>query len=129
MASDGAGSDAFGVSVAMDGALLIIGAHSGNGGNGMRLIIHALSYDMFLIQVLNICTGAVYVYVTADFGYTWVLVQTLTASDGAAADYFGYLVAVGGVTIVVASPQDDNEKGLNAGVFSCKPACDHKGRI
>ena len=55
------------------------------------------------------------VYVTNDGGETWVEQQTLLAADGAAADNFGWVVAVHDHIIVVGAWYDDNEKGTDAG--------------
>ena len=55
------------------------------------------------------------VYVTNDGGEAWVEQQTLLAADGAAADNFGWVVAVHDHIIVVGAWYDDNEKGTDAG--------------
>jgi hypothetical protein len=82
-ASDGANSDDFGTSVAIDGNTIVVGApRSAN-----RLI------------------GEAYVFVKS--GSSWknmTQTATLTASDGAEGNYFGAAVAIGGNTVVVGSP-------------------------
>ena len=80
MASDAAANDGFGLSVAIDGATVVIGA---NGDD---------SY-----------TGSAYVFRTTDDGATYGQVAKLTASDGAAEDRFGHSVAIDGNTIVVGA--------------------------
>jgi len=50
----------------------------------------------------NSSVGAAYVYTGS--GGSWTKVATLTPSDGAANDYFGYAVAIGQGVIVVGSP-------------------------
>ena len=72
LASDGAADDAFGYSVAVDGDTAVIGAvqDDDNGGN----------------------SGSAYVYTRS--GTTWSRQAKLTASDGAADDWFGRSVAV-----------------------------------
>src|SRR5262249_35260676 len=56
----------------------------------------------------NVDQGSAYVFARDSGG--WSQRQKLTASDGAAYDYFGYSVAVGGAggsTIVIGAPFDD----------------------
>ena len=94
-ASDGAANDRFGISVAVSGDTVVVGAH---GDDGYR--------------------GSAYVYVKPGGG--WVnATQTakLTASDRAADDYFGYSVAVSGDTVVVGAYGDDGSRG-SAYVFN-----------
>ena len=55
-------------------------------------------------------------YVTGDFGNTWVETQKLVASDSAVDDDFGTSVAVYNFTIVVGSWKNDNQRGINAGI-------------
>jgi hypothetical protein len=50
----------------------------------------------------NSYTGAAYVFVGS--GTTWTQQAKLTASDGAANDYFGTSVAIYGSTAVVGAP-------------------------
>ncbi|MEN0110372.1 MAG: FG-GAP repeat protein [Planctomycetota bacterium] len=83
--SDAAVFDNFGWSVALDGGVAVVGA-PGDDDNGTR-------------------SGSAYVYDTA----TGQELAKLTASDGAAGDWFGYSVAVdGGVAVVGAFFDDDN---------------------
>ena len=81
-ASDEAADDLFGQSVAVDGDTMVVGA-SGDDHN-----------------------GSAYVF-TRQSG-TWSQVAKLTASDEAADDGFGYRVAIGGDTVVVGAPWDDD---------------------
>lgn len=69
---------AFGLSVALEGDTLVVGAHSANG---------------------NI--GAVYVFKRS--GVVWTETQTLTPSDGDSGDLFGVDVAIDGNYIVVGA--------------------------
>ncbi len=82
MASDGAAFDIFGSSVSVRGRTALVGAEwdDDNGGD----------------------SGSAYVYVRS--GSTWTEQAKLTASDGAAADYFGRSVSVSGETTVVGAP-------------------------
>jgi hypothetical protein len=81
--SDGAAFDNFGASVSLDGDTALVGA--------VRKTIGA-----------NPSQGAAYVFVNS--GTTWSQQQELTASDGAANDYFGLSVSVSGNTAVVGAP-------------------------
>jgi hypothetical protein len=90
-ASDGAGSQKYGISVAISGDTIIVGAQ----GNGTT------------------DAGAAYVYTRS--GTVWTQQQKLTASDGAAADLFGYSVSITNDTAVVGAILDDNGGGADAG--------------
>ncbi|MFC3194584.1 hypothetical protein ACFODZ_10085 [Marinicella sediminis] len=73
-ASDGEQSDSFGYSVALHGSTALIGAYNDDdNGNG---------------------SGSAYVF--GFNGSSWVESQKLTASDGAAVDYFGKSVTIEG---------------------------------
>jgi hypothetical protein len=98
LASDGATGDLFGYSVAVDGDTAIIGAWGDSD--------------------LGNYVGSAYVF--AWDGTNWVEQAKLTASDGAASDYFGDAVAVDGDTAFIGAWADD-DLGSNAGsvyVFS-----------
>jgi uncharacterized Fe-S cluster protein YjdI len=82
-ASDGAPGDKFGHSVAFSGSTVVVGAWFDDIGG-------------------NINQGSAYVFNRQ--GASWVEVQKLTASDGAANDNFGWSVAVSGSTVVVGAP-------------------------
>ena len=84
-ASDGAQGDEFGHSVSLSGTIAIVGADNQTVG-------------------ANPNQGAAYVFVQS--GTTWTEQQELTASDGAASDYFGYSVALSGTTAIVGAPND-----------------------
>jgi len=77
-ASDGAANDYFGYTVSVSGETAVIGA---NGKNSLQ--------------------GAAYVFVRS--GGVWGQQQELTASDGAAYDFFGYSVSVSGDTAVIGA--------------------------
>jgi nucleoside-specific outer membrane channel protein Tsx len=81
-ASDGAGGDRFGVSVAVSGGTAVIGANQHTVG-------------------INGNQGAAYVFVQS--GTSWSQQAELTASDGAASDLFGSSVAVSGGTAVIGA--------------------------
>ncbi len=82
-ASDGVELDYFGYSVAISGGTAVVGAYC-----------HPNSDE-------NCGPGAAYVFVQS--GTTWSQQAELTASDGAAGNYFGNSVAVSGTTVVVGA--------------------------
>ena len=86
-ASDAAAGDSFGVSVAIDGDTIVVGARFAGTG------------------------GAVYVFRTSDGGATYGQVAKLTASDAAAGDIFGFDVAIDGATIVIGARGKDSYTG------------------
>jgi len=90
-ASDGAASDLFGCSVALVGDTAVVGAPCDDVG-----------------AITN--QGSAYVFTRS--GTTWSEQQKLTASDGAASDFFGYSVALSGETALVGARFDD--VGANA---------------
>ena len=86
--SDGAGSDYFGHSVAVDGDTAVIGAYQDDD------------------------KGAAYVF-TRDSSGVWSQAAKLTASDGKTGDRFGYSVAVDGDTVVIGAHLDDSNDDDN----------------
>jgi hypothetical protein len=93
-ASDGASDDSFGVSVAVDGDTIVVGASLDDANdNGVR-------------------SGSGYVFTRS--GTVWAKQEQLVASDGASEDFFGRSVAVSGDTIVIAAPYDD-DNGFDSG--------------
>ena len=94
-ASDGAANDHFGVSVAIAGDTIVVGAY-GDDDSGSD-------------------SGSAYVFTRT--GTTWTEQTKLTASDGAAGDQFGTSVAITGDTIVVGADLDDTASG-SAYVFT-----------
>jgi hypothetical protein len=93
LASDGAATDWFGFSIALDGdtALFAASQDDDNGAN----------------------SGSAYVFTRT--GTTWTQQAKLVASDGAAGDLFsGYAVSLDGDTAVIGAYQDD-DNGANSG--------------
>jgi len=82
-ASDAAADDSFGISVAIDGDTVVVGAYFENNRR-----------------------GAVYVYRTPDNWDTHTETK-LTASDAAEGDYFGWSVAIDGDTVVVGTMEGE----------------------
>jgi hypothetical protein len=91
-ASDGAASDYFGRTVAIDGDVAVVGSN----------------WD----DDLGDSSGSAYVFTRS--GNTWTEEAKLLASDGAAGDYFGFSVAVSGNTVVVGASRRD-EVNTDAG--------------
>ena len=85
LASDGAANDKSGLSVAISGDRLVVGAESA-GTNGEL-------------------SGAAHVYERNGSG-DWIEVERLAASDGSAGDLFGNSVAIAGDLIVVGAYAD-----------------------
>ena len=81
----------FGGSVALSGDTLVVGAINYGDNDGQ---------------------GATYIFTRS--GTTWSVQQKITASDGAAGDYFGQYVSVSGDTLVVGAYLED-DGGSNAG--------------
>ncbi|MBI3784775.1 MAG: VCBS repeat-containing protein, partial [Deltaproteobacteria bacterium] len=88
-ASDGATNDWFGISVAISGDTVVVGAYYDDIGT-------------------NADQGSAYVFLKPGGGWTGMTQSAkLTASDGAAADLFGCSVAISGDTVVVGASNDD----------------------
>jgi len=94
-ASDGADGDRFGVSVAIAGDTIVVGAHwdDDNGAD----------------------SGSAYVFTST--GTTWTQQAKLTASDGAEDDQFGFSVAIAGDTIVVGARLDGDNGSFSGSVY------------
>lgn len=92
-ASDGTGGDEFGISAVVEGDTALVGAAYENSGQGA-------------------------VYVFTESNGVWSEAQKLTASDGAANDWFGQSVALDGDTAVIGAPQYLNVGNGAAYVFT-----------
>ncbi len=90
---DGAASDRFGRSVAIDGATAIVGAYLDN-DNGSA-------------------SGSAYLFDISDPASP-IQIAKLLPDDGAVQDYFGVSVAISGTTAVVGAYQND-DNGSNSG--------------
>ena len=89
-ASDGAAGDRFGISVSVSGSRAVVGAPQDDDDGSS--------------------SGSAYVFERASDG-TWSQAARLTASDGAAYDWFGNSVSVSGDRIVVGAQHKDNSSG------------------
>ncbi len=93
-AADGAVGDVFGISVALAGDTILVGA------------------DLNDEQAVD--AGAVYVFTRS--GDNWSQQAKLTASDGAETDIFGVRVALSGDTALISARRDDDDvMGVDAG--------------
>jgi hypothetical protein len=103
-ASDGAALDQFGYSVAIWGDTVVVGADGDDIGS-------------------NAGQGSAYLFVRNQGGTNnWGQIIKLTASDGAADDWFGHSVAIWGNTVVVGAAYDDIGSSTGQGsayVFGC----------
>jgi uncharacterized repeat protein (TIGR01451 family) len=86
LALDGGAGDYFGGSVAISGDTAIVGAYGDNSNQGSA-------------------------YIFVHSGGVWSQRAKLTASDGAAFDYFGYSVAISGDTAIVGAYGDNSNQG------------------
>jgi uncharacterized repeat protein (TIGR01451 family) len=96
VASDAARGDQFGLTLALRGDLLIMGAPN-NVGTGGSL------------------SGAVYVF--NGNGNTWAPGQKLTAQDARPFDNFGFSLATDGSTILVGAPFHDGSAGNSGAAY------------
>jgi len=94
VSADGAATDLFGISVAIDTYTAVVGAQRKTVGS-------------------NLEQGAAYVFDRA--GNVWTQQAKLTSSDGAANDFFGTSVAIRANTAIVGAIYDDFGSMLEAG--------------
>lgn len=95
-AQDGQADDAFGVSLALEGDTLVVGAA--------------------LDDVTAVDQGSAYVFErNQDGANVWGQIRQLTASDGAIEDNFGLSTAISGDAIIVGAPYDDGAGNGNQG--------------
>ena len=92
IAVDGAANDEFGISVAVNGDTVVVGARQNDTSSGAA-------------------------YLFTEVSGVWKHVAKLTADDGAANDEFGISVAVDGDTIVVGAYQDDDNGDLSGSAY------------
>jgi len=95
LASDGAAGDWFGYSVALSGDTALVGA-VWNDDNGND-------------------SGSAYVFTRT--GTTWTQQAKLLASDAAAGDQFGFMVAISGDTALVGANWDDDNGDKSGSVY------------
>jgi hypothetical protein len=96
-ASDGASGDAFGVSVAVSGDIVVVGS--------------IFDDDM------GKNSGSVFVFAWSDCTGTWEESAKLTASDGDGEDWFGYSVSVSGKALLVGSIYGDALLGISGSAY------------
>ncbi len=94
-ASDSAAGDSFGNSVSISGDYAIVGA-IGDDDNGNH-------------------TGSAYVFERS--GSSWIQTAKITASDGAAEDFFGGSVSISGDYAIVGASADDDNGNLSGSAY------------
>ena len=133
MAGDGAASDLFASSVAIDGGTIVIGAFLSNSGQGSAYVFTAagaswtqsakltasdgaagdffgtvdIDGDTIVVGASGDSAGAGSVYVFTGGGASWPQTGRLTATDGVSGDELGSYVAIDGATIVAGARFDD----------------------
>ncbi len=91
-------ADLFGYSVSIDGDFLVVGSRFG----------HTTTND----------TGSAFVFARNQGGLdNWGVVRTISASDAAKNDQFGYSVAISGNTVAVSSRLDDQVRSNTGSVY------------
>jgi hypothetical protein len=98
LASDGAAYDSFGWSVSISGDYAIVGAHEDD-DKGIE-------------------SGSAYIF--RWDGTSWSQQAKLTASDGAAGDYFGYSVSISGDYAIVGAIYDDDKGSASGSAYIFK---------
>ena len=143
-ASDAAAADRFGWSVALAGDTAVIGAIGDDGFRGSAYVFTrsgsiwteqarltasdaavadqfgrsvALAGDTAVISTIQDDSFRGSAYVFTGSGSAWTEQAKLTASDAAAADQFGWSVALDGDTAVIGTIEDDDSRG-SAYVFT-----------
>jgi len=96
-ASDGNAGDLFGSSVSLWGTMALVGAYPADVGG-------------------NTDQGAAYLFDCSSFPCTQI--SKLTASDGAASDYFGYSVSLSGSFALIGAYGSNSDRGA-AYLFDC----------
>ena len=140
LASDGAEDDEFGYSIDVVGDTLVIGSHGDDDDQGSAYVFARAFGTWTQIAKLTASDGddadhfglsvalsgntiivgspwseAAYVFVEPSDGWTNATeIAKLTASDGAAGDYFGQSVSIDGDTVMVGSYNDD-DNGADSG--------------
>jgi len=94
-ASDAEDEDSFGISVALNGTYIIVGAEGEDGAGTDR--------------------GGAYIFNKDQGGVdNWGQVKKLTVSDAEDKDYFGYSVSIDGDYVIVGAQGDDGSGEINA---------------
>ena len=101
---DGVTNSEFGVSVALDADMALVGAQGDNNNNG-------------------VITGSAHLF-RRDAAGIWTRQTKLLASDGAVTDGFGAAAAISGDSVIIGAINDD-DNGHNSGsayIFNLRPA-------
>ena len=143
-ASDGAANDQFGISIAVSGDTLVVGAFGDDSFKGSAYVFTRNGSVWSQQQKLTAPDGAVddefgwstglsgesavvgahrddggrgSAYVFLRNGSAWSQQQKLSASDGAALDEFGYSVAISGETVISGAVLDDTGGTVSGSAF------------
>ncbi|MCB9787613.1 MAG: lamin tail domain-containing protein [Deltaproteobacteria bacterium] len=145
-ASDGAEADVFGITVSVSGQTAVVGAPGDDDTGAAYVFVRsggawtqqakltapevptgrgfggrvAISGDTVLVGAkaddgADDASGAAYVFVRS--GATWTQQARLTASDGAASDWFGGWVALDGDTAVLGATGDDDAGNASGSAY------------
>jgi len=122
MASDGAAGDNFAWSVSLSGDTAVVAklmASDGAAGDNFAWSV-SLSGDTAVVAARldddnGADSGSAYIFVRT--GSSWSEQAKLTASDGAAGDWFGYFVSASGDTAVVGAVFDDDNGGNSGSAY------------
>jgi len=150
LASEGEASDNIGCSVSISGDRAIVGAHKDDISTGSAYVLHWDGSGWITEQKLTASNGeasdnfgssvSIYgdtaiigatgdddkgdsagaAYIFRLDGGTWVQETKLTASDGAASDWFGYSVSISGDRVIVAAYGDDDNGAGSGSVYMYK---------
>jgi hypothetical protein len=141
-ASDAAAGDIFGLSVAVTGDTVVVGASGDNMLAGSAYVFVrsgtswsqqakltasdaatgdrfgdgvGISGDTVVVGASDAASDAGAAYVFVRSGTNWSQQAKLTASDAAVFDLFGRTLAVSGDMVVIGAPSDDTDAGREAG--------------
>jgi ketosteroid isomerase-like protein len=104
-ASNAEAYDFFGISVAISGSTIVVGAYGED--SNQTTITNSDGTASSNNSASN--SGAVYVF-KRDANGDWIQDAYLKASNAEASDFFGYSVAISGSTIVVGAYQEDSSQ-------------------
>ncbi len=109
--------DRFGISVAISGNTIVVGAsgesQTTDGVDGEQCLLGSVPCSRTDIYPIYTAPGVGAAYVFVRTGTTWVQQNYLKASNSEGDDYFGCSVAIHGDTIVVGANEEDSGASLN----------------
>jgi hypothetical protein len=90
-------------------------ASDGQSGDGFGKCVHISGTSVIVGSSQNQSNGAAYIFTRS--GSTWTQQQKLTASDGAANDYFGNSVVIDGDNAIIGAFLDDDGGGGSGSAY------------